>query len=41
VRLGRPLDVLRQWLQIHNTAIMAVLFLVLGASLVGKGLGSF
>jgi hypothetical protein len=29
VRLDRPLDVLR--LQIHYTAIVAVLFLVLGA----------
>ena len=36
---ARPvLNALRGWLTIHNTAVMLVLFLVLGATLVGDGL---
>jgi hypothetical protein len=35
----RALAVLRSWLELHNAAIMTVLFLVLGANLAGDGLG--
>ena len=36
----RPrLEELRTWLEAHNAAVMAVLLLVIGASLIGKGLG--
>ena len=35
------LDGTRTWLVNNNATIMAVLFLILGVSLVGKGLGSF
>ena len=33
------LDELRDWLGVHNTAVMAVLLLVFGVDLVAKGLG--
>jgi hypothetical protein len=33
------LDSLKAWLAAHNDAVMAVLFLVFGAVLIGKGLG--
>jgi threonine/homoserine/homoserine lactone efflux protein len=33
------LDELRSWLSEHNSAVMAVLFLVFGAVLIGKGVG--
>ncbi len=39
-RLAEPLDALRSWLLTHNAAIMAALFLVLGAAMIGKGIGS-
>lgn len=35
------LDAVRDWLTAHNAVIMMVLFLVLGAQVVGKGLGNF
>jgi threonine/homoserine/homoserine lactone efflux protein len=38
-RMRHPLDELKGWLQQHNVAVMAVLLLVIGAVLVGKGLG--
>lgn len=38
-RLAGPLDSLKGWLQTNNQALMAVLFLLLGVSLVGKGIG--
>ena len=38
-RLRGPLDDLRGWLLQNNVAIMAVLLLVIGVSLLGKGLG--
>lgn len=38
-RMREPLDRLRQWLQLHNSAVMAALLTVLGAVLVGKGVG--
>ncbi|MBT2494491.1 MULTISPECIES: GAP family protein [Microbacterium] len=40
-RLRGPLDALRGWLAKENTVIMAVLLLVIGVSMIGKGIGSF
>lgn len=40
-RMRGPLDEARTWLQDNNAAVMAVLFLVIGAVLVGKGIGGF
>ncbi len=40
-RLRGPLDALRVWLAHENAVIMAVLLLVIGISLIGKGIGSF
>lgn len=40
-RLRAPLDALRGWLEKENTVIMAVLLLVIGVSVIGKGIGSF
>lgn len=40
-RLRAPLDALRGWLAQQNALIMAVLLLVLGVVLIGKGIGSF
>lgn len=40
-RLRGPLDSLRGWLAQENAVIMAVLFLVLGVNLIGKGIGHF
>lgn len=40
-RLHGPLDRLRGWLERENAVIMAVLLLVIGVSLIGKGIGSF
>ena len=40
-RMASPLETLRAWLGAHNAAIMAVLLLVLGVSMIGKGLASF
>ncbi|SFR88403.1 Sap, sulfolipid-1-addressing protein [Agromyces sp. CF514] len=40
-RLRGPLDALRVWLAHENAVIMAVLLLVIGVSLLGKGIGSF
>ncbi|MFF2370332.1 GAP family protein [Agromyces sp. NPDC058110] len=40
-KLRGPLDALRVWLAHENAVIMAVLLLVIGISLVGKGIGSF
>ena len=38
-RLRHPLDELKGWLQVNNTAVMAVLVVVIGVALIGKGLG--
>jgi threonine/homoserine/homoserine lactone efflux protein len=38
-RMTGPLKGLKTWLELNNTAVMAVLLLVVGAVLVGKGLG--
>ncbi|MBW9094861.1 GAP family protein [Microbacterium jejuense] len=40
-RLRGPLDALRVWLGRENAIIMAVLLLVIGVSMIGKGIGSF
>jgi threonine/homoserine/homoserine lactone efflux protein len=38
-RMAQPLAVLKEWLTANNAAVMSVLLLVIGASLVGKGIG--
>ncbi len=40
-RMRGPLNEAKSWLDEHNSAVMAVLFLVIGAVLVGKGIGGF
>ncbi len=39
--LTKPLESLRGWLVHNNATVMAVLLLVIGVTLIGKGLGSF
>jgi threonine/homoserine/homoserine lactone efflux protein len=39
-RMRRPLDELKAWLQQNNVAVMAVLLIVIGVALLGKGLGA-
>ena len=38
-RLQRPLDSLKSWLEVNNSTVMAVLLLVIGSVVFGKGLG--
>jgi threonine/homoserine/homoserine lactone efflux protein len=38
-RLQQPLDELKVWLQQNNVTVMAVLLLVIGVALLGKGIG--
>ena len=40
-RMSGPLDQLRAWLVDNNNAIMAVLLLVLGVAMIGKGISAF
>jgi threonine/homoserine/homoserine lactone efflux protein len=40
-RLADPLDRLREWLVENNATIMAVLLLVIGVALIGKGIAGF
>ena len=40
-RLAGPLDKLRVWLVDNNAVIMAVLLLVIGVSVIGKGIANF
>lgn len=40
-RVSGPLDQLGMWLVDHNNAILAVLFLVLGVAMIGKGISTF
>ncbi|TCC07825.1 GAP family protein [Kribbella soli] len=40
-RMAEPLEALRGWLVRENTVVMAVLLLVIGVVMIGKGLGSF
>ena len=37
-RMQGPLDELREWLTLHNAAVMTVLLLVIGVAIFGKGL---
>ena len=37
-RMQGPLDELREWLTLHNSAVMAVLLLVIGVVIIGNGL---
>jgi hypothetical protein len=39
--MAGPLDRLREWLTRNNAVVMAVLLLVLGVALIGKGIGGF
>ena len=38
-RMRRPLAELKEWLQANNATVMAVLVLVIGVTLLGKGIG--
>ncbi|PKV77432.1 GAP family protein [Nocardia fluminea] len=38
-RLGPMLESLRQWLQLNNHAVMAIVLLIMGTVVVGKGIG--
>ena len=40
-RMAAPLERLRAWLTQNNAAVMAVLLVVLGVALIGKGIGGF
>ncbi|KAF2412596.1 hypothetical protein B1729_14375 [Microbacterium sp. B35-04] len=40
-KLRGPLDALRGWLAKENAVIMAVLLVVIGVAIIGKGIGSF
>jgi threonine/homoserine/homoserine lactone efflux protein len=40
-RMAGPLESLRRWLLHNNATVMAVLLLVIGVVLIGKGIGSF
>ncbi len=40
-KMATPLESLRQWLVHNNATVMAVLLLVIGVVLIGKGIGSF
>jgi len=37
-RMQGPLDELREWLTLHNSAVMTVLLSVIGVAIIGKGL---
>jgi threonine/homoserine/homoserine lactone efflux protein len=39
--MAAPLESLRVWLVAHNAVVMAVLLLLIGVTMIGKGLGSF
>jgi hypothetical protein len=40
-RAKATLESLNTWLQANNSTVMAVLFLVIGVALIGKGIGGF
>ena len=40
-KMAAPLESLRTWLVHDNAVVMAVLLLVIGVVMVGKGIGSF
>jgi hypothetical protein len=39
--MAGPLESLRTWLVHNNATVMAVLLLVIGVVVIGKGIGSF
>jgi hypothetical protein len=39
--MAQPLETLREWLVRENTVVMAVVLLVIGVVMIGKGIGSF
>jgi hypothetical protein len=40
-RMREPLQELREWLTVHNAAVMTVLLVVIGVAIFGKGLAGF
>ena len=40
-KMAAPLEALRGWLVQNNATVMAVLLLVIGVVMIGKGIGSF
>lgn len=40
-KMAQPLEVLRKWLVHNNGTVMAILLLVIGVAVIGKGIGSF
>ena len=40
-KMSGPLQSLRVWLVHNNATVMAVLLLVIGVTMIGKGIGSF
>ena len=38
-KMRGPLDAMKAWLQANNATVMAVLLLVIGVVLIGKGIG--
>lgn len=40
-KMAGPLEALRKWLVHNNATVMAVMFLVIGVVLIGKGIGNF
>jgi hypothetical protein len=38
-RMARPLDELKGWLVANNATVMSLLLLVIGVTVLGKGLG--
>lgn len=40
-RMQQPLDELRQWLTVHNAAVMTVLLLVIGVTILGQGVAAW
>jgi len=40
-KMSGPLESMHQWLVKENAVVMAVLLLVIGVAMVGKGIGSF
>jgi threonine/homoserine/homoserine lactone efflux protein len=40
-KMAGPLDTMRDWLTKENSAVMAVLLLVIGVTIIGKGIGNF
>ena len=41
MKMAGPLEALRTWLVHNNATVMAVLLLVIGVVLIGKGIGRY